>query len=1524
MSATTGSPMDSFVIGGTQEQANSLVAKLQKEYEAAFARYVELYYVNPDGDDTKEAEVLANAADQKLKHMSSMVSSYKSHSTAEAVPPVNSVPPSSRVIVPSGLPLLQLKGEVIWEKEAKAYDSAHDFCQKFETVLRAHALNLDSEWERLLPMCLNTEQVSWFQEELQDGLLNWEEARTKITDAFDTPFRKFLLMAEVSRMEQGEYEPVREYTYRYQKLRREAGIPDDTQLAVNYFVSLRQDVQARAQVAIAGQMGNSLPTSINQIIDLVYAVAVDKVPNKSHKRLRTSDSRSHNSMYKRDTVPPSSSKAYSITSISKTNKQPGNLCSYCKKVVWVKGHRCDEYKLYHNKEKKPVAADNNKSFFNGNKVSSMALRSARIKQTQETKNKKDIMDPLLEIDEMALGNNENIIVKRDFKNINFNISVPLTLIQNNSMKPNLKVLAILDTGANFSAVDKNFCIKNKLVYKPFDNINNSCEYIEMASDACKVERIGTTTLSFKCKEKTYKHTFEVMNLSFNSKISIGLDLMSKLGIGIYGLPTTFDEVKQKPNDNIEIGRDLIPNECPAGTEVEHKEFLGHIQPFIDQNMSIQPGSFCTIPESVITIDTPDGVTSYRRQYPLPESCKQAIRETVDKWVKEGTIVRAPANTSWNSALTVVSKRNSKGEITGYRVCLDPRHINKLALNSSCDRFPIPLIKDIFQRLKGATIFSTLDLKSCFHMFKVREDHQHKTAFTVDNVQYMFQGCPFGLSSISSRAQRTMSIVFRDMQGFVTTFVDDIVVFSKGSLHEHEECLKKVIQRLTEVNLKINPDKCHFGQKSVYLLGFCVNENGISIDTRKVANIHDWPQPRTGKDIQRYLGLVNFFRDFVPNISKMTAPLDALRNVDDLSKIWTDKHQSCFVQLKKVFLHKLVLRYPVMNEPFYVATDASNVGIGAVLYQVINNEKRYISFLARSLTKSERSYSTTKRELLAVVFALKRFHQYLWGNHFILFTDHRALTYLHTQKIANAMMINWLDTIIEYNFDIVHLPGVDNVLPDALSRLFSVVDELGEDKAMAYKENKSGTMINRAMTRSKKVESSSIRDWSDIEQNTFMTPPEEDRKALLEETHLFGHFGSDAIYKSLRRKGIYWKNLKNEAIELVKQCNECQKFNIVKKGYNPLRPISSSVPGDHWAIDLAGPFITSRRNNRFLLVMVDICTRYCVLRPIPDKQASTIAQELINVFCEYGLPKVLQSDNGGEFVNELMQIFAEEAGFEHRLISSYHPRANGVSEKWVHKSTLAIKKRVEGANADWDVFVPSTQLALNALESPRTKTPPFTLMFGREMNDFKNYKNEDIKEPLSNQELVARIKHMADIVFPAIKERTEIAMNTQKEKFNTSHNIKEFTSGTHVMVLIPEKSSKLQPYYEGPYTVIRKNQGGAYILKDENEKEIEKRFPPSALKLVKRKSEERNETEGIYIVQTILEHKKHKGNYLYKVRWKGYDGSHDTWEPAAHFTDPKLITEYWQRIGIIPETLNKRKKKTSLSNNRTPSYKKRRL
>ncbi|KAJ8651999.1 hypothetical protein O0I10_012394 [Lichtheimia ornata] len=212
--------------------------------------------------------------------------------------------------------------------------------------------------------------------------------------------------------------------------------------------------------------------------------------------------------------------------------------------------------------------------------------------------------------------------------------------------------------------------------------------------------------------------------------------------------------------------------------------------------------------------------------------------------------------------------------------------------------------------------------------------------------------------------------------------------------------------------------------------------GITLDSRKVANVLEWPSPRHGKDIQRFLGIVNYFRDHIPNVSRLTAPLDALRHAGSLNNTWNKHHEDAFYKIKYAVSHAPTLRHVDLRLPFHLATDASNDGTGAVLYQKYNDHNNIVGFMARALSKSERNYSVTKRELLAVVFALKKFHKYLWGNPFTLYMDHKALVYLNTQKDPNPMMIHWLGTLLDYTFTVVYLPGISNILPDHLSRLFS--------------------------------------------------------------------------------------------------------------------------------------------------------------------------------------------------------------------------------------------------------------------------------------------------------------------------------------------------------------------------------------------------------------------------------------------------------------------------------------------------------
>ena len=277
-------------------------------------------------------------------------------------------------------------------------------------------------------------------------------------------------------------------------------------------------------------------------------------------------------------------------------------------------------------------------------------------------------------------------------------------------------------------------------------------------------------------------------------------------------------------------------------------------------------------------------------------------------------------------------------------------------------------------------------------------------------------------------------------------------------------------------------------------------------------------------------------------------------------------------------------------------------------------------------------------------------------HFTLHTDHKALFFIHTQKELNAVLTNWLETILNYGLTVVHLPGMDNVLPDALSRLFSARKELGEGNMDKTHSTCYASTNNDKVTRRASAEY--LRD------NMTEPPTEAERSDILEKAHLFSHFGAEAMVKAVHNNGMHWPKLREQALMLAKKCTQYQKLNIVKTGYNPHKPVQSSLPGDHWAVDLAGPLPVTERNNKYMLVMIDMCTRFVILRPIPNKTAEAVVEALIPVFCDFGIPRILQSDNGKEFANQVMQRFKTKAGFDHRLITPYYPQSNGAAERTV--------------------------------------------------------------------------------------------------------------------------------------------------------------------------------------------------------------------------------------------------------------------
>ena len=363
------------------------------------------------------------------------------------------------------------------------------------------------------------------------------------------------------------------------------------------------------------------------------------------------------------------------------------------------------------------------------------------------------------------------------------------------------------------------------------------------------------------------------------------------------------------------------------------------------------------------------------------------------------------------------------------MCLDTRPLNKKTV---ADPFTAPIIKELFTRIHGFQIATLLDLKEGYHQVKLRSEDCWKTGFTWKNQSYEWVGTPFGLMNAPAEFQRIMERVLQAHRLYITIYLDDILIFS-NSVEEHIEHVRAVLKTLSQYHLKISIEKSKLAYSRLNLLGHLVDGNSIRPNPARISAFQELPKPRTGKDVERYLGIANYLRDYIPLYSRIAAPLEKLRKRKILGDAWTLECDIAWKTLKDVLSNAPILTSPNWDKPFLVGTDASNLGVGAVLYQEYNDRRFYIEFVSCALTSGQRNYSATRRELLAIIFALKKFRYYLYGRHFTIFTDHRALEFLFRNNHENAMLNFWAETLLDYSFD--HRPGVAMVLEDALSRLY---------------------------------------------------------------------------------------------------------------------------------------------------------------------------------------------------------------------------------------------------------------------------------------------------------------------------------------------------------------------------------------------------------------------------------------------------------------------------------------------------------
>lgn len=428
---------------------------------------------------------------------------------------------------------------------------------------------------------------------------------------------------------------------------------------------------------------------------------------------------------------------------------------------------------------------------------------------------------------------------------------------------------------------------------------------------------------------------------------------------------------------------------------------------------------------------------YSKSYPYPMALKNEVEKQINEMLQDGII--RPSRSPYNSPVWVVPKKLDASGKKKYRLVIDYRKLNTVTIP---DRYPIPEISEVLANLGKNQFFTIADLKSGFHQIPLKESDIEKTAFSVNNGKYEFTRLPFGLKNAPSIFQRTLDDILREHIGQrCYVYIDDIVIFGKSEA-EHFENIEKVFKTLETANMKIQLDKCEFLQSQIEFLGFIISKEGIKTNPKKIQAIVDLPIPKTLKELRSFLGMSGYYRRFIKDYAKLAKPLTSLLRGEDgrvsknISKNKTiqitQEATEAFQKIKNSLTSKEVLLiYPDFDKEFELTTDASNYAIGAVLSQ----QNKPITFLSRTLNKTEESYAANEKEMLAIIWALNSLRNFLYGSRKVkIFTDHQPLTYALSHKNSNSKMKRWKAILEEYNYELKYKPGTTNVVADTLSRL----------------------------------------------------------------------------------------------------------------------------------------------------------------------------------------------------------------------------------------------------------------------------------------------------------------------------------------------------------------------------------------------------------------------------------------------------------------------------------------------------------